>query len=257
MLKFLLPGNWADSQVFVNSIPSSRQAIPLVEAAVQTAWENALAKPGVHLFDGPMCRLEAWTPLSSGIHLTLSPTSYKLFLGTNMANPQFADQFGPDVMANPLGVSTALLCGDRQLLLGHRTASVAYYPDRAHPFAGCMEPKDRNPFTTARRELTEELSLGSSEFHVHYCTGLIEDTLLQQPELTFIAETNLTRSEIQARLDATEHRAIWSIPASAPALEQVVQHDPALTPVAIGTLLLWGRLAFGEDWFASIRSRMG
>jgi hypothetical protein len=33
--------------------------------------------------------------------------------------------------------------------------------------------------------------------------------------------------------------------------------DPRLTPVAVGTLALWGRVAFGADWFDEQRRRIG
>ena len=159
MLKFLRPGNWSSSQVSISWIPNSRRIIPEVETAIDAAWANALARPGVHLFDGPMCRVESWAATDDRLCLTLSKSTYKSFLGTNMANPKFADDFGPEVMANPLGVSPALVTADRQLLLGRRNASVAYYPNRVHPFAGSMEPADADPFASIYREMQEELSL--------------------------------------------------------------------------------------------------
>ena len=67
-----------------------------------------------------MCRLERWeaSPDGSRLHLSMSTTSYKPFFGTNMSHPELADRYGPDVLANPIGVSPALETSDGQLLLG-------------------------------------------------------------------------------------------------------------------------------------------
>ena len=46
-----------------------------------------------------------------------------------------------DCLANPVGVSPALLSADNFLIMGRRNASVAYYPNRIHPFAGALEPR--------------------------------------------------------------------------------------------------------------------
>jgi 8-oxo-dGTP pyrophosphatase MutT (NUDIX family) len=252
MLRFLTCGQWTPQQLAIHWIPSSRRALPEVETNIDSAWNTAMARPGVHLFDGPMCRLESWTASSDQLELTLSQTSYKLFVGTNMANPQFADRFGTDVMANPLGVSPALLTADHQLLLGQRTSAVAYHPNRVHPFAGCMEPGDDDPFATVYRELHEELSINQSEITDLHCIGLVEGNDLRQPEIIFAATTRLKKSEIESRVDPTEHHSIWAIPSTAEAIESAVTTDKNLTPVAVAALLLWGRINIGQAWFEAI-----
>ena len=252
MIRFLQPGNWSPPQVTTRWTGNSRLIFPEVESAIETAWDRALQKPGVHLFDGPMCRLESWTATSQSLALTISKSSYKAFLGTNMANPDFARKYGSAVMANPVGVSPALVTRDGQLLLGRRTARVAYYPSRVHPFAGCMEPDDSGPFSAVHRELSEELSLLQSEINDLRCTGIAEDKNLNQPELIFAARTSLSRSQIESRLDPVEHQAMWSIDAAPKAIEQAVANDSDLTPVAVAALLLWGRIEFGQAWFDAI-----
>src|SRR6476619_7334639 len=100
-----------------------------------------------------------------------------------MTNPQLADRFGADVLANPVGLSTALETSDGFLLMGRRNERVAYYPGRLHPFAGF------------RRELGEELSLDEPDVPLIRCTGIVEDVALRQPELIFRVECALTRKE--------------------------------------------------------------
>jgi 8-oxo-dGTP pyrophosphatase MutT (NUDIX family) len=253
MIRILHAGNWSPAAVSQTWASNTRRLVPEVETAIETAWTTALARPGVHLFDGPMCRLESWHVTDDRLNLTLSKSSYKPFLGTNMAHPEFAERFGDDVMANPLGVSPALITADQKLLLGHRTQSVAYYPGRIHPFAGCMEPKDADPFAAVARELKEELSLESHDIRQIRCTGVAEDSDLRQRELIFAAETLLTHPQIQSRLDRVEHHAIFAIPASAQEIETALGTEQRLTPVAVGSLLLWGRLVFGQSWFEKMR----
>jgi hypothetical protein len=126
---------------------------------------------------------------------------------------------------------------------------VVYHPNRVHPFAGCMEPRDGDPFASICRELQEELSLASSEITDIRATGLVEDQNLRQPEVIFAVATRLNKSEIESRLDPVEHQSMWSIPATAEAIEAAVREDPQLTAIAVAALLLWGRLRFGQNWY--------
>jgi hypothetical protein len=48
-------------------------------------------------------------------------------------------------------VSPALLTADGFLMMGRRNASVAYYPNRVHPFAGALDPGDADMFAAVRR----------------------------------------------------------------------------------------------------------
>ena len=249
MLTFLHTGDWGPGEVETVWVDrDGRRAVPEVEVAIDAAWGRATSRPGVHLFDGPMCRLESFEATSEALSLSLSPTSYKPFVGTNLQNPHLADSHGRDVMANPVGVSAALETGDGYLVLGRRNASVAYYPQRVHPFAGALEPRDgSSAFGAVHRELREELSLDPQDV-VLRCTGLVEDRALRQPELIFLASTPLDRASVERRLDEVEHDACWWV-AARPDAVRASAADPALTPVGVASLLLAGRLRFGEDWF--------
>lgn len=251
MLTILRTGDWGPGDVDVEWVPPARKIVPEVEARIDRAWTEAVARPGAHLFDGPMCRLERWdvSPDGRRLRITLSETSYKPFFGTNMSHPELADEYGPEVLASPVGVSPALETADRFLLLGRRNASVAYYPNRIHPFAGALEPRDAGDvFTAVRRELHEELSLDHDHVAEVRCTGLVWEEALRQTEMIFRARSTLTRDQIVARLDREEHRGVYPIEATARAVEAAVG-DARLTPVAVAALLLWGRGTFGHAWF--------
>src|SRR5439155_2700482 len=187
----------------------------------------------------PMCRLESIVASPRRLELTLSRTSYKPFLSTNLHNAHLADQFGAQVLANPVGLSTALQSADGWLLLGRRSDSVAYYPGRVHPFAGTLEPHDPlDLFAEVRRELREELSLDDADIADMKCIGLAEDRHLRQPELIFHVRTVRTREQIQSTLDLAEHDSIYAV-ASRPDQIAAAMADPALTPIAGASLALF------------------
>ena len=249
MLTIHAAGSWARHQVHVTWQDSTRQSVPEVERLIEQAWAEAQARPGIKLFDGPMCRMESWSATPDALRLALSQTSYKPFLGTNLVQPELADRYGASVMANPVGVSSALVTSDRYLMLGRRNMAVAYYPGRTHPFAGALEPRDgTDVFAAVARELREELSLGENDLGEISCTGLAEDQALRQPELLFSVPVTCNRARLESQVDATEHRASVAIEATPDALA-IALTDPALTPVAVAALLLWGRSEFGEEWF--------
>lgn len=252
-VRFLQIGNWGSDDVDVVWVAGTRRTLPEVEALIDRAWAEAVARPGAHLFDGPMCRLERWEASPDGrrLRFALSETSYKPFFGTNMSHPELADRFGPEVMANPVGVSPALETSDGFLLMGRRNASVAYYPGRVHPFAGALEPRDGGDvFRAVRRELREELWLSNDDVVEVRCTGLVWEQALRQTELIFRARSSLSRHEIESRLDPKEHGSVHAIPATPEAIESAIR-DLTLTPVAIASILLWARGAFGTEWFTA------
>jgi 8-oxo-dGTP pyrophosphatase MutT (NUDIX family) len=255
-LKFHAVGHWKTGRVQLSrAATSSRRIVPEIERLIEETWRRETSRPGVHLFDGPMCRLESFGVSHDALKLAVSQTSYKPFTGTNLHNTFLAGKFGPDVMANPLGVSTVLETADGFLLLGRRNAAVAYYPCRVHPFAGTIEPADGvDAFNAVRRELSEELQLSQDELIDIRCTGLVEDQSLLQPELIFATKCALSREQVEGRVDKAEHDALW---ASSTNPEELIRalDDQHVTPVGVASLLLWARLDFGEDWFDGQSSR--
>lgn len=248
MLTFRATGDWGPGQVSLGwAERSSRREVPEVERIIEETWARVSGRPGVHLFDGPMCRLESFDASGDVLDLSLSHTSYKAFVGTNLEHPHLADPFGPGVMANPLGVSALLETADGYLMLGRRNASVAYYPNRVHPFAGALEPRDgADPFAAVYRELAEELSLSRDAVTGLRCRGLVEDSALRQPELVFHATSSRRRAEVEDLLDRVEHHGTWAVQVGR--IDRAIG-DPALTPVAVASLLLWGRARLGTEWF--------
>lgn len=246
MMRFLHVGTYAPGQVQTRQVPSTRRTVPEVESAIDAAWQETLARPGVRLFDGAVGRFEGFRVVGQTLEIDLSRTSYRVLVGTNFFHPEFASTYGPDVMANPIGVSTGLVTSDGYLMMGRRNASVAYYPDRVHPFAGSLEVREQiDLFDDVRRELREELALGSEHLRGIVCLGLAEDSRLLHPESIFESETTLTRAQIDARVHADEHHGAWSVPLSREAMDRAVRDDAALTPIARAVLIAVARHRFG------------
>jgi 8-oxo-dGTP pyrophosphatase MutT (NUDIX family) len=251
-LSILALGDWPAERLHCSSSRSSLDIPADLLARIDHAWEIAAARPGVHLFDGPLCRLEKFHDDDAGLHLSLSRTSYRLFMGTNGNHPQWAEQYGQQVMANPVGTSVALVSADGQLVFGRRSTAVALYPGFAHPFGGTMEPtNDGSPVDVLeeiRRELREEAGITHHDLTDLRIIALIEDLHLRQPELVYAARTSLTASEIAQRLDHHEHTACWLLPDQREAIDATLFGKETITPVLAGVLLAWGWRRFGDDW---------
>jgi hypothetical protein len=249
MLTILTTGDWPRGSVHVRQVASTRQVIPKVESLIDSAWRDGHARLGGRLFDGPMCRIESWHATPESLELTLSQTSYRIFLGTNL-NPSVADRFGRDVCANPVGVSCILHTRDEWLMYGRRNANVAYYPHRVHPFAGTLEEQDLgDAFDAPLRELREELDLGDKDIDPIRCIGIAEDAMIRHPELIFHVRTNQTRQQIEDNVRHDEHAGCVAVETHKDALDQAIASAGDFTPIAIATLLLFGKDRFGPAWF--------
>jgi hypothetical protein len=237
----MMTGKWGRGDVVGRWVESGRKIVPEVEGKIEEAWGRASARLGEKLFDGPMCRLEKWEA-GERLVMELSRTSYKPFLGTNLENAELADRYGAEVLASAVGLSAALETSDGWVLFGKRNDSVAYYPGRVHPFAGALEGLD--VFEEMMRELDEELGLGEQDVAEIWCVGMVEDLKLRQPELVFWVKSTRTRGELEARLDATEHRGVVAVACERSAIAQAME-DPEFTPVAVGTLAVWSGMNRG------------
>jgi 8-oxo-dGTP pyrophosphatase MutT (NUDIX family) len=242
MFRFIETHTFHEGSIRTRQIESTRITNARVESAIEAAWAEACGRPGVRLFDGALCRFEGMRREGDSLTLDLSRTSYRIVVGTNFSHPEFADTYGPSVMANPVGVSTALLTSDGWIMMGRRNASVAYYPNRVHPFAGSLEIEDQiDVFQNVRRELREELSLAPEMIESVLCLGLAEDMRLRHPESIFVTRTPLSRRQVESQVHADEHHSTWQTRADATTAMRAAERDPILTPIARAVLTAWAR----------------
>lgn len=250
--RILALGSWPAARLRSSWVPSSHRLTPSLQEAVDDAWVDALAVPGVHLFNGAQCRLERFTTDDRGLHLELSRTSYKDYLGTNARHPEWADSHGPGILANPVGTSVALRSRDGHLVFGRRGDAVALYPRHVHPFGGTMEPPEPGRAVDLigeiARELAEEIGIAPGDLEDLRAIALTEDMTMRQPELVYAARSTLGCDAIVARLDLHEHTACWTLPDRRESIEGVLRGTMPVTPVLRGTLLAWGAERFGRAW---------
>ncbi len=252
--RLLVRGDWPAARLHTRFVASSHRLPPSCQEQVDDAWTTALAVPGVRLFNGALCRLEGYHADARGLALTLSRTTYKAYLGSNVHHGEWADRLGHGALANPVGTSIALCSSDGQLVFGLRSHRVALYPGHAHPFGGTMEVPEPGSavdlITEIARELEEEVALARSELDELRAIALAEDCVLRQPELVYAARTRLTAVEISARLDLEEHSACWLLPDQPAEILRVLDGAIPVTPVLRATLLAWGAERYGAAWLA-------
>lgn len=229
-------------------VASTWQPTRVASQSIERQWQRLQAVPGLHLFDGPMCRLERFrveqfANKAARLVLDVSLTSYRVFLGTNLHGPP---GLPAKACANAIGVSPALQSSDGFLLFGRRGDGVAYYPRRLHPFSGALEPAGEadeisevpDVFGECRRELREELGLESAGIESIRLLGIVEDETIRHPELILHVRSRLRVDEILRGLDPKEHDGAEAVPATQAGVNGALA-DERFTPVGRAALALW------------------
>lgn len=252
-------GTWPAERLRSSWTASTHCLTPSCQELVNDAWVEALSVPGVRLFNGALCRLESHTVDDRGLHLALSRTTYKEYLGTNARHPEWGDLPDPHLLANPVGTSVALVSSDGFLIFGLRGESVALYPRHAHPFGGTMEVPEPGQYvdlmSEMEREIEEEIGITPAELDDLHAIALAEDRTIRQPELVYAARTCLDRNAIVGRLDLHEHTACWTLRDDAELIDDVLAGEMPVSPVLRATLLAWGAKRYGAAWFSIARTR--
>src|SRR5262245_61326511 len=212
-------GRFPPSAVRIDFDPSDRPSTPDLEALIAEEWDRqiALAKGTDRmLFNGELLLYvrHAVEPGSEAerFHLTVGPSCFRDFVGTNLYNRHRLDQFGWHRFANPIGTTATLLTRDGRICYGRRSTRVVYHAGHVHTFGGSLEARDRKAdgtiaaFASVARELTEELGLRPEETTGLVCVGLIRDKEIHQPELLFEARLELTVDEVRGRWQSAESK---------------------------------------------------
>ncbi|HVP11822.1 MAG TPA: hypothetical protein VMV94_11615 [Phycisphaerae bacterium] len=254
--------------------PTPRPSTPQLDELIAAEWERqtALARQaGRVLFNGGLLRyvrhavLKGSTGGTEAIELTIGPTCYRDFVGTNLFNHHRLEEFGWERFSNPVGTTATLVSREGLICYGRRSESVAYHASHVHTFGGALEERDRaadgriDPFAAVCREVEEELGLRRDELADLCCVGLIRDKEICQPEMLFEARLDMTADELRARWRsaeaADEHVDIVTLPDRPDAIVPFIRGCGPIAPVAIGALFLHGRRVWGEEWFrAAIES---
>ncbi len=255
-------GDYPPNAVTVRHDAAPRTTCDALERLIADEWNRRTAaaeREGRLLFNGEQFRYVAHEVCDGRLTLTVGPTCYRDFVGTNLFNPHRLDEFGWAAFANPVGTTATLHTADDCLVFGRRSGRVAYHGGHLHTFGGALEPGDRAPdgaidsFASVKRELGEELGLKPDELEPLRCVGLIRDREIFQPEMLFEARIPLSLADLLtrwSRAEAADEHAGLAVVRTDPSLVVPFLRDrrPVAT-VAAGALLLFGRAAWGEAWF--------
>lgn len=235
---------------------------PAADMAVAQTWEveAALAEQeGRRLYNGSLARLGSWQADGLGLQLTLGPTCYRDFLGTNLRRAAVASGIPEGERSDALGVSALIVTADGMLVLGRRSERVAYHAGHLHTFGGMVESVDRLADGTydvvgcVLREVCEELPLRHGQVAQVSLLGLARDRAILQPELLFEAQVTASLAVLRQRFEAgapdEEHVAIESVPARGEAVIPFLMKSAPVAPVAEASLLLYGRVHWGTSWY--------
>lgn len=252
------------------AVDTPRSTSPTLETLIAAEWDRRMAEAqaaGRILFNGPMLRYVSHKIVTAAhggdeFHLTVGPTCYRDFVGTNLFNHHRLGEFAWHSFSNPIGTTATLITSDNLIVYGVRSWRVSYHASHVHTFGGCFEERDRtadgqvDPFGSLSRELVEELNIRRDEMHDFVCVGLIRDKEIHQPEMLFEARLELTADELLARWETAEakdeHDSLVTLVNEPGAIVPFIQSCGLIAPVAIGALFLHGKLTWGDGWFRNM-----
>lgn len=265
----LATGRFDREQVNIRYSPVSRPTVDKLERLIAAEWDKRLAlarAQGRVLFNGDLFRYLDHQIVESTLTLTVGPTCYRDFVGTNFYNHHRLAEFGWHTFANPVGTTATVFTADGRIVYGRRSSRVAFHADHVHTFGGTLEVADRaadgtiDAFDSVVRELFEELGLRREDLRDLVCVGLIRDTEIVQPEMLFETRVDLTGAELVARWETAasrdEHDGLVSLADASDAIVPFIQTCGPIAPVAVGALLLHGRHRWGDDWYAQAKRQM-
>ena len=265
----LAAGRFAREQVRIDYSPAARPTVDDLERLIAAEWDKRLAlaqAQGRVLFNGDLFRYLDHQMTDTTFTITVGPTCYRDFVGTNLYNHHRLAEFGWHTFANPVGTTATVLTADGRIVYGRRSSSVAYHANHVHTFGGTLEVADRaadgtiDAFDSVIRELFEELGLRRDELRDLVCVGLIRDTEIVQPEMLFETRIDLTEADLVARWQTAEardeHDGLVGLDDTRDAIVPFIQSCGPIAPVAIGALLLHGRHRWGDDWYAQAKRQL-
>ena len=251
----LAHGLFSRTSVAVEYRPGRSLWEPSAEAVIDRVWQTYLrtsGEAGIRIYNGALFRLDSFEQTDGCLRLKLSDTDFRESIGT--ASAEFRSAFPGLPQANPLAASVALITGDRKIIIEKRTR-VDSRRRAYHVIAGYMErEKDGNephPFDTLKREVREELGVDLDEAHLR-ATGLVR--ALYGSEICFRCRLALCFDDvmkIQAGLGTdSEIETLETLDDAPDAVASfLAAHFANLAPPGRACLLLYGREAYGEEWY--------
>jgi len=246
-------GQWRSSQVQV-TFSNRDYALPgdLPNRARQF-WDEKLARGAQHLFNGALCRLDAFEASSESLQLHLSRTCYRDLLFSNAHATEIIESFGEQALVRALGISVVIETADGFLPLMRRSASLGEGAGKIDVFGGHVHPDEHakngapDIFYAIADETQAELGLRAEQCGEFFCIGLLENWQTRKPELVFETKLKLTMEELRAAASFAKERGeyveILAVPAGGKQVESFLQQNaPAFASAGLGCLVLLGKL---------------
>jgi 8-oxo-dGTP pyrophosphatase MutT (NUDIX family) len=232
---------------------------PFTAALIDRTWLSYVdtsSAAGINVYNGALFRLDCFRNAGGRLVLELSDTDFRECIGT--AGREFASVFPDLPRANPVAVSAALVTSDRKIIVEKRSR-VDSRRRPYHVIAGYME-RDRDgetphPFATLRREVHEELGIDLDEAALRV-TGLIR--ALYASEVCFRCPLPVSFEEVAKMQDRvvtdSEIEALEPLDDSPGAVAAFLAAHPSdMAPPGRACLLLYGRNAYGDEWYRAAR----
>ncbi len=180
------------------------------------------------------------------------------------------EETGIDIPTPALGICTPVLTADDKLTLTVRGIRTSIYPGRIHSPGGQPLLTDTDVVEHQKNEIHEEILVNPDELAEQFSfSGIVldQEILPNKPDLTGWVRTVLDAGDIRERMFRTDPnkrptdvQSVVFAPASEEELLRYITeytHPVNFCPPTVGSLWLFGRLNWGEDWANDVLKRMG
>lgn len=177
---------------------------------------------------------------------------------------------GIDIPTPALGICTPVLTADNMLTLTIRGSRTSIYPGRMYSPGGQPILTNTDVVEHQRDEIKEEILVNPEELAEEFSfSGIVldQEILPKKPDLTGWIRTSLDAGDIRERMFQTDPtkrppdvQGVVFVPASEEGLLRYMTeytHPVNFCPPTVGSLWLFGRLNYGQDWANDVVKRLG
>lgn len=249
-------GHWLASRVQV-AFANDEFVLPgNLSSQAQQFWDETVASGRSCLFNGALCRLDAFAVSAESLRLHMSRTCYRDLLFCNACAAEIVRDFGEDALVRALGISAVVETADgflplmrRSTALGEGAGKLDVLGGHVHPDKHVRPPRRGKPdvFLAIIDETCTELGLTPDQCGEFSCIGILENSLTRKPELVFATKLLLSMQELRMTAahaeEGHEYVELLGLPARADDVKQfLLQHRARFAPSGYGSLALSGKL---------------
>lgn len=245
-------------EIKINYDPGSTLVLTNEEKTeIEKQWRELEGKTK-RVKDLPLYRLLSFRNRNGEPELNFGLTGYKEYQGTNVLKPGWALDNPDEKSANPLAISVVAVTTDNKVFLQLRAGDVGEYGGWWHvtPSGHIHPPQDLTEAVQA--EIFEELGVSPGDVDDKILvTGLIVNTEMMKPELTFLTRIDLSSQEVLSHPapDRWEYERLKLLDWEKENMEYfLIESLNNMVPPGHAAILLGGRAAFGDDWMARVKS---